>query len=406
MSAENEIPVGYGNSAKQFLLIKGGHLYAPDDLGIQDVLVAGEKIVAVGDNLSGMVAPEFVEAVDATGLLVLPGFIDAHVHICGGGGQGGPHLRNRDILLSSITTAGVTTVVGMIGFDCVTRTMAEIIAKTRALNIEGITAYALTGGYEIPTPTLTGSARRDLAYIEQVIGVGEIAISDHRSLQPTADELKKIAAEARIGGLVANKSGVLVVHLGEGEKGLDPIIQVIEETEIPASQFVPTHVNRNQRLFAQSIEFGKKYGTVDLTAGVSPKLGFPNATKPSTGVKIMLDAGVPLERITLSSDSNGNMPVFNERGEAIGVLVQEVMHLFNEVRDLVIEEGLPVDVAIRPVTSTVADKYKMTDKGRVDVGKDADLLVVEDDLTLRAVYARGKLMVKDGEVIIRGTYES
>lgn len=403
--ATNQLSVG-DVSAPGLTLIRGGHLYSPDDRGRQDVLVGGGSFLAIDADLSSTLPNGLLQVIDATGLLILPGFIDSHVHITGGGGQGGPELRNRDILLGSITRAGVTTVIGMIGFDCVTRTMEEIIAKARALTFEGITAYALTGGYEVPTPTLTGSVRRDLAFIEQVVGVGEIAISDHRSSQPSVDELKKIAAEARIGGLVGKKSGTLVIHVGEGERALEPLVEVIKGTEIPASQFMPTHVNRNQRLFAQSITYARDIGTVDVTAGISPGLGFPNSTKPSCAVKLLLEAGASIDRVTLSSDSNGNMPVLNDDGQVVGVLVQEVMHLYNEVRDLVVEEHLPIDVAIRPVTSTVAQKYGLRSKGHIAVGLDADFILVDPDMTLRSVYARGILMVQDGETIVRGTYET
>lgn len=402
----NELPVHEPANQNKMLLIRGGHVFTPDDMGTQDVLIGGGKILAIGDDLPSGLSGGIVEEVDAGGLLLLPGFIDSHVHITGGGGQGGPELRNRDILLGSITTAGVTTVIGMIGFDCVTRTMEELIAKARALTFEGITAYALTGGYEVPTPTLTGSVRRDLAFIEQIVGVGEIAISDHRSSQPTSTELKKIAAEARIGGLVGKKSGTLVLHIGEGTRGLDPLMELVNETEIPASQFIPTHVNRNQRLFEQSVAYARDIGAVDITAGISPDLGFPNSTKPSQAVRRILEAGADIERVTLSSDSNGNMPVLNSKGEVVGVLVQEVKHLYNEVRDLVVEEQLPIDVAIRPVTRTVAQKYGLGSKGEIALGRDADLLLVERDMTLRCVYARGQLMVRDGETLVRGTYEA
>jgi beta-aspartyl-dipeptidase (metallo-type) len=403
--ATNQLAVG-STSGSPMTLIRGGHVYAPDDRGQQDVLVGGGEFLAVGADLSALLSTELIDEIDATGQLVLPGFIDSHVHITGGGGQGGPELRNRDILLGSITRAGVTTVIGMIGFDCVTRTMEEIIAKARALTFEGITAYALTGGYEVPTPTLTGSVRRDLAFIDQVVGVGEIAISDHRSMQPTPDELRKIAAEARIGGLVGKKSGTIVIHVGEGERALEPLVEVVRTTEIPASQFVPTHVNRNQHLFAQAITYAGDIGPVDVTAGISPELGFPNSTKPSQAVRLLLEKGVPLERITLSSDSNGNMPVVNDEGQVVGVLVQEVMHLYNEVRDLVVDERLPIDVAIRPVTSTVAQRYGLTSKGQIAVGLDADFLLVDPDMTLRSVYAHGRLMVHEDETIVRGTYET
>jgi beta-aspartyl-dipeptidase (metallo-type) len=107
----------------------------------------------------------------------------------------------------------------------------------------------------------------------------------------------------------------------------------------------------------------------------------------------------------MTSDANGNMPVFNAAGEVIGLEVQQVIHLYNEVRDLVREERLPVDAAILPVTKNVAHYFRLRNKGAVSVGKDADLLLVEPDLTLRSVYAHGHLMVRDGELLVRGVYE-
>ena len=187
------------------LLVRGGHVLAPTDLGQQDVLIAAGKILAVGHNLA-IPASDLVEVVDAQGMLVLPGFIDGHVHILGGGGEGGPQMRTRDVLLSDVTRAGVTTVIGMLGTDCLTRGLENLLAKTGALTFEGITAYALTGGYPVPTPTLMGSVARDIYFIESVVGVGEVAICDHRSSQPTVDELTT-ACGRRATGWPAQRQG-------------------------------------------------------------------------------------------------------------------------------------------------------------------------------------------------------
>jgi beta-aspartyl-dipeptidase (metallo-type) len=390
--------------ASSLRLFRGGHVYAPEDMGQQDVLIGGGKILAVGSDLS-FPEHDLVEEIDASGLLILPGLIDSHVHILGGGGEGGPETRNRDILLSRITTAGVTTVIGMIGFDCLTRSMESLLAKARGLTIEGVSTYILTGGYEHPTPTITGAVRRDIAFIEQVVGVGEIAISDHRSSQPNADDLARIAAEARIGGLLGKKSGTLVLHIGNGPRGIQPIIDLLESTEIPKTQIVPTHVNRNPWLFEQSKEYASSGGLVDVTAGVAPALGFADAIKPSQAVREFLEAGADIRNVTMSSDANGNMPVFNDAGEVVGLLVQEVMHLYNETRDLVAVEGLPIEDALKPVTENIARIYRLESKGTISRGKDADLVITEPDLTIRHVYGRGRLLIQDGNVVVRGTYE-
>lgn len=385
-------------------VVRNGTLLAPEARGRQDLLIGGGKILAIGQDVLPRGAQ--VEEIDATGSFVVPGFIDAHVHILGAGGEGGPESRNRDITLSQITCAGVTTVIGLIGFDCLTRSVEALLAKARALSAEGITAYILTGGYTIPTPTLTGSVMRDLAFVEQVVGVGELAVSDHRSSQPTPNDLAKVVAEARVGGLLGRKRGTAVLHIGNGLAGLRPLEDLLASTEIPADQILPTHVNRNADLFTQSIAYAKSIGTVDITAGVAPHLGFPDAVKPSKAIRRLLDAGVPIARITLSSDANGNMPVRNEAGQVIRLDVQEVIHLYREIRDLAVEEGVPLEQAIQTVTANPARVFGLKKKGTLAPGKDADFLLLDDGLQLQAVYARGRLVSSVGAPTVLGVFES
>lgn len=388
------------------LLLKGGHVFSPEDLGTRDLLIGGGKIIAVDEKIEAPQNWSFVKVVDASDLWVLPGLIDEHVHIIGGGGEGGPETRNRDILLGQIITAGVTTVVGCIGVDCETRTVQTLLAKARALQLEGISAYILTGGYVLPTPTLTGSITSDIAFIPDILGVGEIAIADHRSSQPTFEELAKIGGAARMGGLLGKKAGLFVLHVGNGLKGISQLMRLVQETEIPVTQFLPTHVNRNGHLFAQAIEYAKLGGLVEVTAGIAPHLGFPEAVKPSKAIVQMLDAGVNLTNITMSSDANGNMPVFDPEGNVIGLEVQAVTHLYSEFRDLVQAEGLSVDQALRPITTNPARLLRLGEtKGQLAVGSDADVLLVQPDLSIHSLYAKGQAMIENGKQRVVGMYE-
>ena len=74
-----------------FTLIKNAHIYAPEDLGIRDVLIGGKKIIKTGENIRFDWDPEELEIIDASGKIMVPGFIDQHVHIIGGGGEDGQH---------------------------------------------------------------------------------------------------------------------------------------------------------------------------------------------------------------------------------------------------------------------------------------------------------------------------
>src|SRR5690606_23628728 len=197
---------------------------------------------------------------------LIPGLIDAHVHVTGGGGEAGFHTRAPAPPLSRYTTAGVTTVVGLLGTDDLTRTTGGLLAQVRALRAEGLTAYAWTGGYHLPPTTLTGSIRGDIVHLAEVIGFGELAISDHRSSQPTFEEVVRVASECHVAGLMTGKAGVLHLHLGDGERGLGLVRRALDETELPPRTFHPTHVNRRRALFDEALALTARGVTIDVTA--------------------------------------------------------------------------------------------------------------------------------------------
>ena len=377
-----------------FTLLKNAHVIAPEDLGVKDILVAGEKIAMIGEGLS-LPAVYDCEVVDCEGNYVVPGFIDSHVHLIGGGGEGGYATRTPEIQLTDITTSGVTTVLGLLGTDGVTRHVASLLAKARGLEDEGITAYIYSGSYEIPTPTITGSVRNDIILIDKVIGTGEIAMCDHRSSQSPKEAYQQITAEARVGGMLSGKAGVVNMHLGDGEDGLKMLYEITKNGEIPKTQIIPTHVNRNKRLFKEAIEWAKQGGIMDVTSSVSPESGSSHSVKSSEAVKQALEAGVNIENITMSSDGNGSMPIFDEAGNNIGVGVASQISILNEFRDMVQKENIAITDAIKIITSNIAKFTKLYPrKGCLANNSDADILVLDKDLQLQHVWARGTHMVE------------
>lgn len=388
-----------------FTLLKNAHVIAPEDLGVKDILVAGEKIAMIGEGLS-LPAIYDCEVVDCEGNYVVPGFIDSHVHLIGGGGEGGYATRTPEIQLTDITTSGVTTVLGLLGTDGVTRHVASLLAKARGLEDEGITAYIYSGSYEIPTPTITGSVRNDIILIDKVIGTGEIAMCDHRSSQSPKEAYQQITAEARVGGMLSGKAGVVNMHLGDGEDGLKMLYEITKNGEIPKTQIIPTHVNRNKRLFKEAIEWAKQGGIMDVTSSVSPETGSSHSVKSSEAVKQALEAGVNIENITMSSDGNGSMPIFDEAGNNIGVGVASQISILNEFRDMVQKENIAITDAIKIITSNIAKFTKLyPKKGCLANNSDADILVLDKDLQLQHVWARGTHMVENGKPIVFGTFE-
>ena len=387
-------------------VLRGADVYAPDALGTRDVLVVGERIARVGADLRDLARLPGVDIRDAGGLTLVPGFIDQHVHVAGGGGGGGFETRGPEAMLTDFTRWGITTAVGITGTDGTTRTLIALLSKARALEAEGLTTYMWTGAYDVPTPTLTGSIRQDLVLIDKVIGVGEVAISDHRSSMPTVHELARLAAEARMGGRIGGKSGILHLHLGDEPSGLDPVLQAVRDFDVPITQYCPTHVNRIAHVFDHAIEFARRGGPIDLTTFVPGPRGMPRAIKASQAVRRALEAGVDLERITLSTDGNGVHPFFGADGGIERMELWEIGTLYEELRDLVLDEGLSLEQALRPVTSNVARLLRLdARKGRIAEGADADLVLLDDRLRIVSVYARGRLMVDGGQPVVRGWFE-
>ncbi len=386
-------------------LIQNGEVYAPDYLGKKDLLLVHDKIGFIKDKIN--IPNDFVDITvfDATGMKVVPGFIDSHVHITGGGGEGSYKTRTPELQLTDATLSGITTLVGVIGTDGTTRTMANLIAKSRALEEEGITCYVHTGSYQVPVKTLTGKIEDDLIFIDRVIGVGEIAISDHRSSQPTVEEMAKLASAARIGGMLSGKAGIVNIHVGDSPQHLDLILNTISSTDLPIKQFYPTHINRNPHLFEAGIEYAKKGGWVDFTTSTIPKFLAEGEVACSSGLKRMLEAGVPINQITFTSDGQASLPDFNDEGEMIGLKLGKVDTLFKAVREAIQAENIPLEIALKVITSNPAKILKLQQKGELKQGKDADIVILDSKLTIRSVWAKGQHMVKDGIAIVKGTFE-
>lgn len=390
-------------------IIRNAKVYQPEYAGVKDILILGDRIAAVGEHLRADFGGSLeVQEINGEDMAAVPGFIDSHEHILGGGGEGGFHTRTPEASLGDLVRNGITTVVGCIGTDGVGRDMAALLAKAHALENEGITTYAYTGSYQVPVHTLTDSLMKDIMMLEKVIGVGEVAVSDHRSSQPTFEEFARIAADARVAGMLSGKAGIVNVHLGDSERRLDLIRRVIHDTEIPASQFLPTHVNRNEALFEECLDFAAEGGTIDFTGNedIDYWETICDEVRVCRGIRRLLERGISSDRFTISSDGQGSMPVFNAQGEYQGIGVGKASCLLKEVRECVQKEDIPLETAIKGITCNPASILKLDRKGRIKEGFDADICLLEEGtLKLNTVIAKGQVMVKDGEQKVFGTFE-
>jgi beta-aspartyl-dipeptidase (metallo-type) len=383
-------------------LLLNARVFAPEDLGTCHVLVGGGRILGISSARDELVAAGATEY-DLEGCRLIPGLIDGHAHVTGGGGEDGFKTRVPPVLPGQFTTAGVTGVVGVLGTDDTTRDTRSLLAQTRALREEGLGAWCHTGGYHVPPVTLTGSVRDDIVFLDPVIGVGELAISDHRSSQPTLGELLRIASDAHVAGMLSGKAGILHLHLGDGERGMDLIRRALAQSELPARVFNPTHINRRKALFDEAVELARGGCTVDITA--MPVEEDEDAWAADIALGKYLDTGAPADRVTISSDGGGCLPVFDEQGQMLSMDIGRPSSLIETLRDL-LNGGRPMENVLPAFTSNVADILRFGDRGRIRHGAVADMVVLDCDHNISDVMVAGIWHVQGGEQQVFGQFES
>lgn len=379
-------------------LIKNAEVYAPESLGRQSILLLNDKIAKIGEVSEESLAGLGVDykIIEASGNIVTPGFIDPHIHLLGGGGEGGFATRTPEVQLSDLIQSGITSVAGLLGTDGTTRHLSSLLAKARGLEIEGISTYIYTGNYDVPTPTITGNVKDDAILIDKVIGTAEIAISDSRSGQPSVHELAKIVGQTRVGGMLSGKAGITHFHTGPGKAYLSILHQLLDEYELPASNLHVTHVTRSKELFDDAIKLAARGAFVDITAD-EETFEWISYYKENNG---------DMSKLTISTDGNGSLPVFNEEGELLGLGVASTRTMFEQLIKTIKAGKLTVEEALRLVTANTAEALKLENKGVIAEDRDADLLVLsKDTYEIEHVIAKGQHMIENGEVLVKGTFE-
>jgi len=388
------------------LLLQNADVFAPRPLGVLNLLVGGGRLLWMGPGRDLPEPPAALragtEVIDLEGARLIPGLIDAHVHVTGGGGEAGFRTRVPPVALSRFTTAGVTTVVGLLGTDDVARGPRELLATLYALREEGLNAYGYSGGYHLPPATLTGSTRGDLVFVDALVGIGEVAISDHRSSQPTFPELLRLAADAHVAGLMTGKAGILHLHLGDGPRGLELVRRALAESELPARVWNPTHVNRRRALFEEAVALARAGCTVDVTA--FPVAEGEDAYTAAEALLRYAASGAPPERITVSSDAGGCLPCFDADGRVCRMDVGTAGALLATLSEL-LARGMPIAVALPAFTSNPARLLRLPRKGTIAVGADADFVALDATGAARTVIIRGEVHLRNGATVRRGTFE-
>ena len=361
-------------------LIQNAQIWSPEPLGIADILVAGGRVAAMGPNLDVRVPG--LRSVDLQGAVLTPGLIDQHVHVAGAGGKRGFSSLTGEISMDEFMAVGSTTVVGLLGTDGATRSIEALYAKVQGLNEQGMSAYMFTGYYGMDPKHVTGSIQGDMVFIQPVLGC-KIAISDIRSSFPTATNLMRRVREVVVGGMVSGKKGILHFHLGGAASQMDVLFEMLDHFEAPIQHLSPTHVARTESLFTQAIEFALRGGSIDITTGAS------KYTDPHLAALRALEAGVSPDLITFSTDGHAGLDRKDASGQVVGTRPAPIAANLQAFQSLVREGSVDPSVALMPVTSSPARNLGLSQKGRIEVGADADFCLFDSNWNLGAVMAHG-----------------
>ena len=318
-----------------------------------------------------------LQELDLTGYTLCPGLVDMHQHIVGGGGEAGFASRTPSATRDDIVTAGVTTFVATLGTDTVTRSMQDLIAATRALSGEALTGRTWLGGYAFPIENcITGNVARDVTMIPEIIGVGELAISDHRASYMSTAELTRLASAVRVAGMLAGKAGVTYLHVGDDATGLQPLRDVVQQNPVLQTFLVPTHVERTAQLVQEGWEWMTAGGRIDFS-------GWPARQRTALRQYLQTVQGTRFvrDRLSISSDGYGSINVFDKLGKLVKYSYGLPSTLLRTLMALVYEDKLPMGLALRLLCRNPAAVIGLEDapmyKGRLRVGGDADLLVLK-----------------------------
>jgi beta-aspartyl-dipeptidase (metallo-type) len=316
-----------------------------------------------------------LDVIDATDCVVTPGFIDPHDHLLGGSGEKGFASQTPEIYPSELVSAGITTVVGLLGVDTTMKTMAGLLAKAKALKEEGMSAYLWTGGYDVPPTNIIGTPRNDIMFIEEVIGSGEIAISDERSTDHVPQQLAKLVIDTHNGGMLAKKAGVTHFHVGHGEERLKPLTNLLDEFDVIKPEWLyPTHITRSEELMREAIDLAKRGSFVDIDT-VDEDL--------PKWFKFYLDNGGLPEKLTVSTDASITSP----------------QNLLEQIRACVIKHKFPLEQVLACVTANTAQVLQFANKGKLEEGRDADVLILgKENLEIKDVICGSRRLMKSGKL--------
>lgn len=379
-------------------LLGGGTALLESGWSRADVWLTPGGVAGIGAPSSDPGLPDAlgeVQRIDASGLRIIPGLIDGHLHLLGGGGGGGYETRIPELPADAALEAGITSCVAMPGVDNVTRSLEALLATARGFTRRGVRALAMTGGFMWPPRTLTGSVRDDLSLIPDLVGV-KIALGEHLATAPDARELARVLRELGWVSKMSASACLLHVHLGVSPDPGRALVEALDEAGSDPAGVVVTHANYAASALDAAIELGRAGCWIDVNPLLHPGR-VAASIAPADAIRTLREAGVPAERLTMSTDGNASVPRILPDGTLERFSHQ--LGLLPAAREVARQGVLDEASALALITRNPADALRRPELGRIEAGAASDLVLIDEDWRIDTVISSGVVRVRDGVAV-------
>jgi len=381
------------------ILIKNGLIRpvtSPDIPG-GDILVDGGKIAAIGVNLE---APEGAQIIDATGLLVTPGFVDGHCHI--GMHEEASRWEGNDTNESSDPITPQVRAIDSINpmdeaFDTALRGgVTTAVTGPGSANVIGGTFCAMKlYGDCVDDMLIKEPVAMKIAFGENPKGAyGQSGKKAPVTRMMTAALLRETLKKAQRYMEEVDEAAQDETKKRPFDMKLEAMLPVMRG-EIP----LKSHAHRADDILT-SIRIAKEFGvkiTLDhcteghLIPHHLADFGAPVLVGPSFGSKTKQE---------LKEKSFETAGILNQAGLNVSIITDAPVIPLNYLplcAGLAVREGLSVQAAWEAITINPAKVAGIDDRvGSLEAGKDADIVLFEGD-PLRDIGARAKLVLVNGE---------
>lgn len=378
------------------MILKNAEVFNGDFEKIRaDVKIDGEKISKIGNFSSE-------DGLDLTGLVVMPGLIDMHIHGCGGADTGDATPEALETMSQTLVKNGVTSFCPAsmtLSFEELTKIFANIDAMKDKVG----GAYIHGANMEGPYIAMSKKGAQNPLYVRN----------------PDKEEFKKLYEGCN--------GAIRVVDIAPECDGGDEFIKEIQ----PICPVSIAHTDAGYDEAVHAIELGVRHITHLFNAqsglhhrkpgvvGAAFDVGRANGVRaelicdgfhihPATlriafremgedGTVIISDsmkaAGCPDGDYDL-----GGQPVYVRDGKALladGTIAASTSNVYKELKN-VISFGIPEKQAVKSATINPAKAIRVSDKtGSIEEDKLADILVVDKDYNIKLVIVKGEIKVNN-----------